>query len=175
MQLPADDFLGAGLIELKDAISRPYPSRSTIPERFTLRYDRRLMPGETQESILASMRAALAGLPGVEAGFEEVEIDCYTGQQIRALDYHPGWKTDPASPWAQKAEKALRQAGIEPTLSAAQFCTNGSYTAGIANTPTMIFGPSSGLLAHCVDEYIAIAELLAGAEGYAQLVQELSS
>jgi acetylornithine deacetylase/succinyl-diaminopimelate desuccinylase-like protein len=37
----------------------------------------------------------------------------------------------------------------------------------------MIFGPSSGLLAHCVDEFIAIDELLCGAEGYWCLAQEL--
>lgn len=173
MDLPKDEFLGAGIIELIDAVSRPLPSRSTVPVGFTLHYDRRLMAGESMETILITMRAALANLPDWDLGFEQVTIDCYTGNKLVAPDYHPGWITDQNSPWVQKAIRSLIQAGIEPKVTAAQFCTNGSYSAGIAKVPTMIFGPSSGLLAHCMDEYIQIDELLSGAEGYWALAREL--
>ena len=96
------------------------------------------------------------------------------GRRWRRPDFHPGWVTDRHSPWIRKAVRALEQAGIAPEFTAARFCTNGSYSAGTAHVPTMIFGPSSGLLAHCIDEHIAVDELLAGLEGYWHLAQELS-
>ena len=34
MPLPADELLGEGILELIDAVSRPYPSRSTVPVGF---------------------------------------------------------------------------------------------------------------------------------------------
>lgn len=169
MELPAHEFVGPGVLELIDAVSSPYPSRSTVPSGFALRYDRRLIPGETVESVLASMRQALTGLPGWQVSFEQVTFACYTGETLSALDFHPAWSTPPDSPWVQRAAAALQAAGIEKQISAARFCTNGSYSAGVAGVSTLIFGPSSGLLAHCIDEHIRVDELLQGLAGYQAL------
>jgi acetylornithine deacetylase/succinyl-diaminopimelate desuccinylase-like protein len=73
----------------------------------------------------------------------------------------------------QKAKKGLLKAGNSAEYGTAKFCTNGSYSAGVAGVPTIIFGPSSGMLAHCQDEHIDIRELLEGAEGYWGLATEL--
>jgi putative selenium metabolism hydrolase len=174
MPLPSDPALGEGIMELIDGISSPYPSQSTVPVRFTMRYDRRLMAGETPESVQASIHAALAGIDGWTAVFPEVEIQTYTGMLLKETDFHPGWVIERTSPWVDKAAAGLRSAGIEPQYTTARFCTNGAFSYGVAGVPTMIFGPSSGLLAHCIDEHIDIAELLQGAEGYAGLARELT-
>jgi acetylornithine deacetylase/succinyl-diaminopimelate desuccinylase-like protein len=105
--------------------------------------------------------------------FQHIEMDTYTGKKMIEVDFHPGWVIDKDSPWVMKASRGLVEAGIEPQHSTAQFCTNGSYSAGSAHIPTIIFGPSSGMLAHCQDEYITTRELLEGAEGYWGLVREL--
>ncbi len=173
MPLPKDDLLGEGVMELIDGVSRPYPSRSTVPVGFYMRYDRRLMQGETMDSVLETTRSALAGLADWDLGYQEVGIDCYPGSRLVAPDFHPGWVIERGSPWIRKAASALQQAGIAPEYTAARFCTNGSYSAGTAGVPTMIFGPSSGLLAHCIDEHIGVDELLTGLEGYWQLAKEL--
>ncbi len=175
MALPSDDVVGEGVMELIDAISRPYPSRSTVPVGFYLRYDRRLVRGETEEGVLQSTRQALAGLSGWQVGFQEIELDTYTGQKLRALDYHPAWAIDRGSDWIQKAARGLASVGISPQYTTALFCTNGSYSAGTAGVPTLIFGPSSGQMAHRIDEYIPIDELLSGAEGYQGLARSLGS
>lgn len=173
MALPSDPFLGDGVMELIDAVSDPYPSRSTIPVNFKMRYDRRLMQGETMDSVTASIDETLRDLPDWKAGFSMVHMDTCTGEVLEEADFHPGWLMPKDSPWVIKAGRGLSAAGIEPVFGAALFCTNGSYTAGVAKLPTIIFGPSSGMLAHCIDEHISIDELLQGAQGYMGLVRSL--
>ncbi|MCL4560089.1 MAG: YgeY family selenium metabolism-linked hydrolase [Chloroflexi bacterium] len=174
MALPTDPLLGEGVMELIDGISSPYPSLSTVPVQFTMRYDRRLVQDETMESVRASIQASLEGLADWSMVIPKVKIETYPGEVLKEPDFHPGWAIDPGSPWIRKASRGLEMAGIQPETTTARFCTNGSYTAGVAGLPTLIFGPSSGLLAHCVDEYIAIDELIQGAEGYWGLAKELA-
>lgn len=173
MPLPSDNQLGEGIMELVDGISSPYPSMATVPVSFRMRYDRRLMPGETVESVLDSIKLVLKDLPDWRVGFSEIKINTYTGKPIEALDFHPGWFISSTFPWIKRAQAGLLESGIEAKLSFAHYCTNGSQSAGVENIPTMIFGPSSILLAHVIDEYIEISELLRGVEGYLGLARIL--
>ena len=52
LPLPADPFLGPGVLALTDIISDPYPAYSVIPSRCRVTYDRRLLAGETEEGVL---------------------------------------------------------------------------------------------------------------------------
>ncbi|CAG0946937.1 hypothetical protein ANRL1_03457 [Anaerolineae bacterium] len=45
------------LMVLTDIISDPYPGYSVIPSRCRVTYDRRLLPGETIESVLGALPA----------------------------------------------------------------------------------------------------------------------
>jgi len=173
MPMPSDDQLGKGIIELVDGISSPYPSLATVPASFRMRYDRRLMPGETVESVLGSIKSALKDLTDWQVGVSEVKIKTYTGKTIEALDFHPGWVIESTSPWIKRAQAGLLESGINAELTIAHYCTNGSQSAGVNNIPTMIFGPSSILLAHIIDEYIEISDLLRGVEGYLGLARSL--
>jgi len=65
-----------------------------------------------------------------------------------------------------RSMEALRSIGIRSELSHYSFCTNGSYYAGVAGIPTIGFGASREELAHVVDEYIEIEELLEACKGY---------
>jgi putative selenium metabolism hydrolase len=173
MPLPDDDVLGQAIMVLIDGISRPYPSRSTIPVGFFMHYDRRLVQNETQETVLAAIRESLADLSDWEADYQRISLPTYTGLTLEEIDFHPAWVIDTGSAWVDKAKSGLRRAGIEPVYGTAKFCTNGSHSAGEAGVPTIIFGPSSGMLAHCQDEHIEISELLEGANGYWGLACEL--
>jgi putative selenium metabolism hydrolase len=173
MPLPKDDLLGEAIMVVIDGMSRPYPSRSTIPVEFSMHYDRRLVQNETQESVLALIKGGLKDLDDWKADYQMIRMPTWTGLEVEEIDFHPAWAIDTQSPWVQKAKTGLSKAGIEPEYGTAKFCTNGSYSAGMAGVPTIIFGPSSGMLAHCQDEYIEIDELLQGAEGYWGLACEL--
>ena len=71
--------LGRGILELVDIKSEPYPGASVVPEFCSATYDRRLLVGETTESVLASVQSALADLVArdnelqVNAHFTEAE------------------------------------------------------------------------------------------------------
>ena len=73
----------------------------------------------------------------------------------------------------QKALRGLRRAGLDPQFAAYQFCTNAAYSAGEAGVPTIGFGPSPERMAHIIDEYVEIEQLLKAAQGYAEIVAAL--
>ena len=48
---PVQNKLGKGILELTDVKSSPYPGASVVPEYCRATYDRRLLVGETKESV----------------------------------------------------------------------------------------------------------------------------
>jgi len=174
MALPSDPLLGEAIIVLTDIISDPYPGRSVIPSRCRATYDRRLLPGETEESVLAGL-FALPELSAVSAVIAQGEHETYTGATLRGPKFFPAWKLPAEHDLVQDALAGLRQAGLEPTLSAYRFCTNATYSAGRADIPTVGFGPSVEGQAHVVDEYIELEQLFAAARGYRGIVEAVLS
>ena len=53
------DTLGYGILELTDVKSSPYPGASVVPDYCRATYDRRLLVGETPESVLAPIQKLL--------------------------------------------------------------------------------------------------------------------
>ncbi len=174
LPLPEDPILGRGLMELAEIQSFPFPGKSIVPDLCRARFDRRLMRGETMESVLDSFRAALADLKDWSVEYTTARVDCYTGHVLELPDFFPAWALDQGSIWYDKAARGLKSAGLVPDHFVAPYCANGSYSAGQAGIPTMIFGPSTIRLAHAVDEYIEVPELLRGAEGFVGLARELT-
>jgi putative selenium metabolism hydrolase len=174
-QIPAiaDPLLGKSVMEPIQLISSPYPSASTIPYACQIVFDRRMVRGETRESVLALHQSALEGLEGSSMQIPEVSVECYTGRKISKQDFHPAWSVDPVSNWVQLAIQGLESAGIQPVTYGTPFCTNGSGSAGERGLPTIVFGPGSVHLAHVTDEYIEAAELVQSVKGFAGLAQAL--
>jgi putative selenium metabolism hydrolase len=175
LELPKDDLLGDGVMELVEMQSFPFPGKSIVPDGCRVRFDRRLTRGETMESVMASICGALEGLKGWQVEYTTAHVDTYTGRVLEMPDFHAGWALDANSELLQKARRGLQSAGLAGEFYAVPFCTNGSYSAGVAKIPTIVFGPSTVKLAHVVDEYIEIEELIRGAEGFIGLAKELSA
>lgn len=176
MPLPYSPLTGAAIIVLTDIISEPYPGHSVVPNRCRVSYDRRLVPGETPESLLDAIRA-LPALKNIQFTLTvlEGEETTYTGQTLKGLKFFPAWAFTEDHPMVQSALRGLRSAGFEPRLGAYQFCTNGAYSAGIAGVPTLGFGPGSESDAHTVDEHIRIDDLRRTAEGLSGIIREILS
>jgi len=169
----SDAWLGEGVMELVEMISSPFPGESTVPFGCRLRYDRRLVVGESEESVLDEFRQALGELEGWSIGYQEIHLPLYRGVDLRMPDFHPAWVMPPESAWVQRALHGVRLGGLAGEYRTVPYCTNGSYSAGVAGIPTVIFGPSTIRLAHVVDEYIEIEELVRGMCGYVGLAQAL--
>lgn len=162
---PEHPVLGRGILELTDIRSTPYPGASVVPSHCRATYDRRLLPGETEESVLAPIQTLLDRLmaedPALRAkvSYAEGEAACYTGNTIRARRFFPAWLYGEEEPFVRRILSELRAAGPEVRVTRYSFCTNGSHYAGEAGIPTVGLGPSRENLAHTDDEYVELEQL----------------
>lgn len=168
-----DNILGEGLTELIEIISSPYPGECTVPFGCHLRFDRRLISGETRDSIMKEIETALSGFDHWKSGFQKDSYTTYTGVELVNEQFYPGWRIAPDSIWLQKAQQGLQSAGLDVETVALPYCTNASFTAGLAGIPSLIFGPSTIRLAHIVDEYIEIDELSRFYQGLQGIVRNV--
>ncbi len=176
MPYPEHPQLGAGITVLTDIISQPYPGASVVPKRCAATLDRRLLVGETQESVLELLRTALVGQnPDIpfEVKVVEGELHTYTGRKLVARRFFPGWLFDKESEFIKKALEGLYAIGISPEVGTYSFCTDGSCSAGERNIPTLGYGPSQESLAHVVDEWISLDDLQKAVRGYAAIADAL--
>lgn len=167
-----DDFLGDGILELTDIKSSPYPGASVVPDYCKVTYDRRLLVGETRESVLKPILDIIDELQRediffkAKAYYAEGSENCYTGNTIEGERFFPAWILDESDEYVQKTYKSLVDFELNPEITHYSFCTNGSHYAGEAGIKTIGFGPSKENLAHTIDEYIESEELLKAVKGY---------
>ncbi|MGL4392488.1 MAG: YgeY family selenium metabolism-linked hydrolase [Fusobacteriaceae bacterium] len=169
---PPESKLGKGILELTDIKSSPYPGASVVPDGCRATYDRRLLVGETKESVLKPIQEVLDKMMAEDAelkakvSYAYGKEKCYTGEFIEGERFFPGWHYDESDEFVQMAKKGLDEAGIDYKVTQYSFCTNGSHYAGEAGIRTIGFGPSTEILAHKIDEHIEIEQLRKGAVGY---------
>jgi putative selenium metabolism hydrolase len=179
LKAPVHPILGEGILELTDIKSSPYPGASVVPDYCRATYDRRLLVGETKESVLQPLldliREQRSGDPQFDAkvSFAAGVEQCYTGEEIRGERFFPGWVFDDNNEFVKTALAGLRSAGLDPQITQYSFCTNGSHYAGEAGIPTIGFGPSRENIAHTIDEFIEVDQLLQATRGYYGIQQAL--
>lgn len=166
------DTLGYGILELTDIKSSPYPGASVVPDYCKATYDRRLLVGETLESVLAPIQKLIDEMSAKDETFKAKvsyaigKEKCWTGTDITGERFFPGWVYEENDEYIQKAFKALKEIGQDPKITHYNFCTNGSHYAGENNIKTIGYGPSKENLAHTIDEYIELEQLYKVTEGY---------
>lgn len=171
--------MGKGILEVTDIISSPYPGASVVPEYCRATLDRRLLTGETRESVLAPIQELIRQLEkedqefSAKASFSVGSEKCYTDEEIQGERFFPGWYYDPKEDYIQKILKKVREAGYNPKLTQYSFCTNGSHYAGEKGIPTIGLGPSREDLAHTVDEYVELDQLYGAVECYYAVMEAL--
>lgn len=179
LEPPVHPVLGKGILELVDIKSAPYPGASVVPEYCRATYDRRLLVGETMESVIKPLQELADKLMESDSQMK-IKISysfgkemCYTGNVIEGERFFPGWLYDKEDEFTQIAYKGLKSVGLNPEITQYSFCTNGSHYAGEAKIPTIGFGPSRENLAHTIDEHIEIDQLIKGTEGYYGILKSL--
>lgn len=172
-------ILGKGILELTDIKSDPYPGASVVPEYCRATYDRRLLVGETKESVLAPIQKVLDQLMKddetikAKVSYAVGKERCYTGEMIEEERFFPGWLFDASESYIQDIYRELTASGYTPEITQYNFCTNGSHYAGEAGIKTIGLGPSRENLAHTISEYIELDQLLKAAECYKLVMKAL--
>ncbi|MFR8041843.1 MAG: YgeY family selenium metabolism-linked hydrolase [Clostridium butyricum] len=174
-----DEFLGKGILELTDIKSSPYPGASVVPSYCKATYDRRLLVGETKESVLKPIVELIEELrknkPNVDykVSYARGKEKCHTGAFIEGERFFPAWCYDENEVFVKNTYEKLKSIGIMPKITNYSFCTNGSHYAGEAGIKTIGFGPSKENIAHTIDEYIEIEQLEKACKGYYVIMDSL--
>jgi putative selenium metabolism hydrolase len=173
-RLATDPFLGQGTLSVTQ-IQSEAASRNAVPDCCTFYIDRRLTLGETERKALAEVQN-IVNTEEVDAQVKitEYRAASYTGYDCRARASFPAWVTPEDSPLVQATVRSVRETlGYRPRLGCWGFSTDGTYTAGVANIPTVGFGPGEERYAHTQDEQIRLNDVVDAARVYARLAVEL--
>ncbi len=142
-------------------------ARNVVPGECTIAVDRRLVPGETRETAIADVRAALDAIAAEDPDFR------YEIIEDPRNDYIPANITDDASPVVRALQESIRSVtGKEPEYFVAWAgATDGRFyrQAGI---DTVGYGPG-GENAHGANEAVFIDDLVVQARVYIETIGRL--
>lgn len=171
LSMPTHPFVGHGVMCLTDVISVPYPAHSVVPSGCRATYERRLVPGESLETVRSELldACARAGAADTTVELARTRYRSYTGVAWDQPKWFAAWELAEDHALVMRALDGLRTVGLSPALRAYQFCTNAAYSAGEAGVPTIGFGPSGEGMAHIIDEYVEVESLAAACRGYAAI------
>jgi acetylornithine deacetylase/succinyl-diaminopimelate desuccinylase len=130
---------------------------STVAARCRLTLDRRTVPGESVETVVAELEALLAEvmavMPGLSARVERVPGGMATLEHVALVTA----ADEPISSAASRAVAAVRGAEEPPVAFPAW--TDGALLAAFGGIPTVVLGPGELELAHSPRESVAVAEI----------------
>jgi putative selenium metabolism hydrolase len=173
-QLATDPLLGQGTIAVTQIESQA-ASRNAVPDCCNFYVDRRLTLGETERKALAEIQN-IVNTEEVDARVEvtEYQATSFTGYACQCRSAYPAWVTPENHPLVQTTLRSIRETlGYRPRMIRWSFSTDGTYTAGAANIPTVGFGPGEERYAHTQDEQIRLNDVVDAARVYARMALEL--
>jgi succinyl-diaminopimelate desuccinylase len=130
-----------------------------VPDRCTVTFNRRLVPGEeldaAREELLAPLKAL--GLP---------------------YDYRETYSTEPilvseSEPVVQAACRAVETLGLKPRLLISAGSDDQRFVVSAGITNSLVYGPGTTALSHISDERISVEDLVLGTKGLALILADL--
>jgi putative selenium metabolism hydrolase len=177
--MPSHEIMGASSLSIIHISCVP-GFNCVVPGSCTLYVDRRFVPGETSESILAEIRqiASMLTAADPESHFEvrvrELNHFSYTGFKGVGTMNKPAFLTDEKGPVVQKVIKALNKAGQHPKTELWDFGTDGAYVYHHCGIPVIGYSPCEEKYAHKTDDRVSIDMMRKALAGYAMICAEIS-
>lgn len=142
-------------------------AHNVVPGECTIEVDRRLIPGETRESVMAEARAALDAVAAEDPLFR------YTIDEDPRGDYIPANITDESSPFVQAIQDSVRTVtGNEPEYFVQWAGATDGRFYRLAGIDTVGFGPG-GENAHGANEAVYIDDLVVQAKVYVETITRM--
>ncbi len=130
---------------------------NVIPDRCEIHIDRRILPEETPESVLAEIREVATRALADEPRYRVEVVDKLSRKALLA---------SAESPVALAMLAATRYLGKEPVITGFFAGTDAKHFAP-AGYPTLIMGPGDPGTAHTQDEWVGIDEVMEATRLYA--------
>lgn len=137
-----------------------------VPAACRIQADRRLLPGEDPDAVLAAVAARIDGL-GLDRDDLRAEITMPMSM--------PGFETSATDGFAEAVDRALADSG-GPGLPPGGWTAacDGGFVSRDFGVPTVVLGPGSvNDQAHRPDESVSIAELVTAAQTYVRVAARL--
>lgn len=137
---------------------------NAVPERCRITLDRRMLPGETPQSVLATIDAVLADFNTGGHGAHASVVECApsTGGPSETPQDHP---------FVQLCQRALAAAGADDALGGLTVnCDMTHFRA--AGVPALVCGPGRLEVMHALDEHIVVSELEQAVDQYRAILLE---
>jgi len=174
------DFLGAGTIAATN-LEVDTPSNNAVPAGATIYVDRRLTIGEDEATAHAELEDAIGAAEAiygedVSATVETLTFDrpTWTGYEMESKKYYPTWLLEEDHPLVQDTYDVVDEVlETDVEITKWTFSTSGNYTMGVAEIPTIGFGPSWEEFAHAADEEVDVDNVVRACSVYAALGLEL--
>lgn len=117
---------------------------NTVPASCWIDVDRRTLPAETSESVLAPVRCLLSEVCGATLESPYLEV--------------AGMEVAESAPAVSHLADAIRGEGLDLTVEGAPYATDaGIYSS--AGIPTVVFGPGDIAQAHTAAEFLELSQL----------------
>ncbi len=172
--IPADTELGKGHITAVDTRCASL-SLSSLPTSAKVVMDRRTTTLDSYESLIEELKA----LPNGDKCKLEYAVwtdKGWKGNSIGGEEFFPAWVLAEDHPLIQLGVKGYKELfKKDPVVTTWRFSTNGNYTMGKNNYPTLGFGPGEMALCHLANEHVVIDDLFTATAFYAGLAASLGS
>ncbi len=163
--LPVDAVFGRGT-QVVSMIEGPHTPNS-VPAWCEVTLDRRLVPGETPEGVLAGIQAVVGPL-GAQAWIPDQPVRTHTGLRLDGPAFYSGWLLAEDHPLLAVGQATCRALWGEPArVDVWRFSTDGAYSAGAAGIPTLGFGPQEEQYVHAANDQVNLIKLRKATEFYA--------
>lgn len=132
-----------------------------VPNKCRIEVDRRLIPGDTQESVLAEFQAVLDRIAAETPGFDAI---------MEQLLWWPGYLVEEDEPIVRIAVTAFEKVmGYRPAITGKDAGTDASWINALAGIPVVMFSPGNGKNAMNADENVVIEDLVNATKVIAQI------
>jgi acetylornithine deacetylase/succinyl-diaminopimelate desuccinylase-like protein len=92
----------------------------------------------------------------------------HTGLRLDGPSYYPGWLLDERHPLITAGRTTCEALwGEPPAVDVWRFSTDGTYSAGVADIPTLGFGPEEEQYVHTAQDQVNLEKLRRAAAFYA--------
>ena len=148
-------------------------SLSSLPTSAKVIMDRRTTTLDNYESLIEELKKLPNG-DKCELEYAVWKDKGYKGNDISGEEYFPAWVLSEDHPLIQAGVKGYKELfKKDPVVTTWGFSTNGNYTMGKNNFPTVGFGPGEMALCHLANEHVIIDDLLTATAFYAGLAASL--
>ncbi|MCF3934935.1 M20/M25/M40 family metallo-hydrolase [Acuticoccus sp. M5D2P5] len=158
--LPSHDALGPATLTCTAIRTAPNATH-TVQSEARMMFDRRLMPGEEPETVLAGLREAFT-------------LDAPLAIEVERGPFMYGSIVDEAGPLVSSIQSALAQAGLAERDT---FYSPGSLDAGyliVNGIEAVKWGPGDPAQFHTDEERVAVADVVDAAHGYEATILRLA-